>query len=103
MPPIIVCIGLCVLPNNSLNTFLSASEARFDIEILGTPPRFVNAWPLTASSNVVLLTKKSGTLNIASEGLSILNPLGMSAVFNAFSTHLSASRSLIVLPGLAAA
>ena len=96
IPPSIVCIGFFCLPNNPSNTSLVPGLRA---------PADINADPhsVTTLSNVVLLTKKSGTLNKASEGLSILNPLGMSAVFNAFSTHLSASRSLIVLPGLAVA
>ena len=91
-----VCIGFFCLPNKSSITFLSAADSKSLIDILGTPPL------LTASSNAVLFTKKSGILNNASEGLSILNPLGSPAVFNTLFTICSASKSVIGLPACAA-
>ena len=44
------------------------------------------------------MTKKSGTLNITSEGLSNLKPLGRLGSFNALATIVSASKSVRSLP-----
>ena len=100
--PIIVCIGFCCLPNKSSKTFCKSLLA------------LDSGWPLIANSpidtsgcavllfnvslNVVLLTKKSGTLNITSDGLSNLKPLGRLGSFNALATIVSASRSVRSLP-----
>ena len=96
IPPIIVCIGFECLPNNSLNTFLSADDVSSPIDIMGLVL-------LVASVNAVLFTKKLGISNMASEGLSNLKPFGILAEFNTPSTILSASISDIVFPGLAVA
>ena len=63
-------------------------------------PADINADPLsvTTSSSVVLFTKKSGTENIASDGLSILIPFGSLAVFNTLVTACSACRSVSSSP-----
>jgi len=57
---------------------------------------------VTALSNEVLLRKKSGILNKASEGLSNLNPLGIPALLRTLLTMASASPGSSFLPACSA-
>ena len=72
IPPRIVCIGFCVLPNRSSNTFRSACDKSAKETML-----LLAAW-----SADVFDTKKSGTLKRGSEGLVMLNPAGNLTFFN---------------------
>ena len=95
--PMIVCIGFLCLPNKSSNTSLSAFDFNSPIDTRGCAVLLCSV-----SSSTVLLTKKSGTLNITSEGLSNLKPLGRLGSFKVLATISSACKSVIGFPASSA-
>ena len=91
IPPSMVCIGFFCLPSNpSKASLVPGLRAPADIK--------ADPLSVVTSFNTVLFTKKLGTSKIASDGLSILIPLGSLAVFKTLATAASACRSVISSP-----